>query len=100
MASISTLGTLLAYTLLHTLIGYDEGRKLRSSDARHGKGRRGGLRVIYYYFSFDEQIWFMTIYSKDDAEDLSADQKKVLKTAIDSELSTRRAKQGRRSRRS
>ena len=75
-------------------------RKLRWSDARRGKGRRGGLRVIYYYFSFDEQIWLMTIYSKDDAEDLRADQKKILRTAIEGELSTRRARQGKRSRRS
>ena len=25
-------------------------RKLRWADPRRGKGRRGGLRVIYYYF--------------------------------------------------
>src|SRR5579862_1349802 len=28
-------------------------RKLRWPDARRGKGRRGGLRVIYYHFSSD-----------------------------------------------
>jgi hypothetical protein len=26
-------------------------RKMRWADARRGKGRRGGLRNIYYYFS-------------------------------------------------
>ncbi len=26
-------------------------RKMRWADARRGKGRRGGLRIIYYYFS-------------------------------------------------
>ncbi len=25
-------------------------RKLRWADARRGKGRRGGLRIIYYHF--------------------------------------------------
>jgi mRNA-degrading endonuclease RelE of RelBE toxin-antitoxin system len=25
-------------------------RKLRWADPRRGKGRRGGLRIIYYYF--------------------------------------------------
>lgn len=30
-------------------------RKLRWSDQRRGKGRRGGLRIIYYYFRADEQ---------------------------------------------
>ena len=31
-------------------------RKMRWVDVRRGKGRRGGLRVIYYYFPSDHQI--------------------------------------------
>jgi hypothetical protein len=31
-------------------------RKLRWTDPRRGKGRRGGLRVIYYYFPGEQQI--------------------------------------------
>jgi hypothetical protein len=30
-------------------------RKLRWADPRRGKGRRGGLRVIYYYFPGDNK---------------------------------------------
>ncbi len=30
-------------------------RKLRWADPRRGKGRRGGLRVIYYCFSSERQ---------------------------------------------
>lgn len=30
-------------------------RKLRWADPRRGKGRRGGLRIIYYYFLADQQ---------------------------------------------
>ena len=37
-------------------------RKLRWADTRRGKGKRGGLRVIYYYFPADSQIWLLTIY--------------------------------------
>ncbi len=37
-------------------------RKMRWADARRGKGRRGGLRIIYYHFSSDHQIWLMTLY--------------------------------------
>src|SRR5438034_5085405 len=37
-------------------------RKLRWTDPRRGKGRRGGLRVIYYYFPGEQQIWLMTLY--------------------------------------
>jgi len=39
-------------------------RKMRWADLRRGKGRRGGLRIIYYYFKSDNQIWFMTAYDK------------------------------------
>ena len=37
-------------------------RKMRCADARRGKGRRGGLRIIYYYFKSDHQIWLMTSF--------------------------------------
>jgi mRNA-degrading endonuclease RelE of RelBE toxin-antitoxin system len=49
-------------------------RKVRWADARRGKGRRGGLRIIYYHLKADSQIWFMTIYDKDEASDLTATQ--------------------------
>jgi hypothetical protein len=39
-------------------------RKLRWADPKRGKGRRGGLRVIYYYFPGERQIWLMTLYDK------------------------------------
>jgi hypothetical protein len=38
-------------------------RKLRWRDPRRGKGRRGGLRLIYYYFPADHQIWLITFYN-------------------------------------
>jgi len=65
-------------------------RKLRWQDARRTKGRRGGLRIIYYYFPSDNQIWLMTIYDKDEAADLTPTQKRALKGAIELE-SARRA---------
>jgi mRNA-degrading endonuclease RelE of RelBE toxin-antitoxin system len=64
-------------------------RKLRWADARRGKGRRGGMRIIYYYFSTDQQIWLMTIYGKDEASDLTPNERKALKNAIESELHSR-----------
>src|ERR1039457_7495513 len=47
-------------------------RKMRWADARRGKGRRGGLRIIYCYFPSDPQIWLMTLYDKSEAADLTA----------------------------
>jgi len=64
-------------------------RKLRWADARRGKGRRGGLRVIYYWLMNDGQFWMFAIYDKDELENLTAEQEKALKKAIDKELKTR-----------
>jgi mRNA-degrading endonuclease RelE of RelBE toxin-antitoxin system len=64
-------------------------RKLRWADSRRGKGRRGGLRVIYYWFDGQDQIWFMTVYSKHEAVDLTPGQRKHLKVAIDAEKKSR-----------
>ena len=64
-------------------------RKMRWTDPRRSKGKRGGLRVIYYYFSEDLQIWFLTIYNKDEADDLTFDQRRMLKAAIDRETQER-----------
>lgn len=67
-------------------------RKIRWQDTHRGKGKRGGLRVIYYYLSADDQIWFFTLYDKDEAADLNAREKKILKKAIQTELEARRTK--------
>jgi len=67
-------------------------RKIRWEDARRGKGKRGGLRVIYYYLVSDHQLWFFTLYDKDESVDLTSEEKKVLKKAIQVELEARRRK--------
>jgi len=64
-------------------------RKLRWADPERGKGRRGGLRIIYYFFSTDQQIWLMTLYDKNEAADLTLKEKKMLKNAIETELQSR-----------
>ena len=67
-------------------------RKVRWQDPKRGKGKRGGLRVIYYYLTADHQVWFFTLYDKSEAIDLSSDEKKLLKQAIQKELAARRKK--------
>jgi mRNA-degrading endonuclease RelE of RelBE toxin-antitoxin system len=74
-------------------------RKLRWADPRRGKGRRGGLRVIYYYFTAEHQIWLMTVYGKDEADDLTPKEKKALGTAITAELKQREQRRSRKNRR-
>ena len=65
-------------------------RKLRHGDQRRGKGKRGGLRVIYYWWDGGRQFWLFTLYDKDEMENLSADEKKVLKGLLKAELEARR----------
>jgi hypothetical protein len=60
-------------------------RKVRWADPRRGQGRRGGLRVIYYLFLQDSLIWFVTLYGKDEAADLTSSEKRLLKAAVDEE---------------
>ena len=67
-------------------------RKARWADVRRGKGRRGGLRIIYYHFKSDHQIWLMTLYDKDEAPDLTASEKRTLNAAIERELEARAAR--------
>jgi hypothetical protein len=64
-------------------------RKLRWADSRRGKGRRGGLRVLYYWLMNDGQFWMFVIYDKDELEKLTSEQEKALRTAIDKELKKR-----------
>jgi hypothetical protein len=65
-------------------------RKLRHADARRGKGKRGGLRVIYYWWDGVSQFWLFTLYDKDEMTDLSPDEKKALKHMLKTELEARR----------
>jgi hypothetical protein len=64
-------------------------RKLRWADRRRGKGKRGGLRVVYFYLVKDRQIWLLTLYDKDEVIDLSAREKRLLKAMIDEEMRQR-----------
>lgn len=65
-------------------------RKMRFADKRRGKGKRGGLRVVYYWWSAGMQFWLYTLYDKDEMADLTADQRKALKAMLKSELAARR----------
>lgn len=65
-------------------------RKLRFGDTRRGEGRRGGLRVIYFWWEPGRQIWLFTLYDKGEVSDLTAKQRAMLRAAIKSELDARR----------
>ncbi len=50
-----------------------------------GKGKSGGVRVIYYWITADDQILMLTIYGKGEKEDLSAaDLRRIVKLVEES----------------
>jgi mRNA-degrading endonuclease RelE of RelBE toxin-antitoxin system len=59
------------------------------TDNRRSKGKRGGLRVIYYFVDGDALIWLLTVYGKDEADDLTPEQKRQLREAITQEKAER-----------
>ena len=67
-------------------------RKLRWKDPRRGKGKRGGLRVIYYCFLSEQEIWLLTLYDKDEAADLTKDERDHLRRALEMERAARKTR--------
>ncbi len=64
-------------------------RKVRHGDPRRGKGTRGGLRVIYYWWTGGPQFCLFTLYDKDELENLTPQQKATLKQLLKNELEAR-----------
>jgi hypothetical protein len=56
-------------------------RKLRWGVA--GRGKRGGIRVIYFLRTRQGQIWLLTLYAKNVTETISANVLKQIKDEID-----------------
>ncbi len=53
-------------------------RKLRWGDKRRGKGKRGGLRVIYIHIPEIRVLFLLDVYGKDEADDLTSSEKMEL----------------------
>jgi mRNA-degrading endonuclease RelE of RelBE toxin-antitoxin system len=58
-------------------------RKMRWG--QKGKGKRGGVRVIYYWAVTPEQILMLFMYPKGERDDLTHAQVKVLKQIVEQE---------------
>lgn len=47
-----------------------------------GKGKRGGARVIYIDVEIKEIIYFINVYSKNEKDNLTEDEKKAFKALV------------------
>ena len=69
-----------------TVAGTGGIRKLRV--ALPGRGKRGSTRVVYLYLEVRGRVYFLLAYAKAERVDLSAADRKVLRTLV-TELETR-----------
>lgn len=51
-------------------------RKLRF--AGKGKGKRGGLRIIYYFYNETMPVFLLSVYGKSEQVDLTSEQKLII----------------------
>ena len=63
------------------IVGSGGLRKIRW--AKQGRGKRGGVRVIYYWAVSSEQILMLFIYPKNERDDLTPTQIKMLKQIVE-----------------
>lgn len=59
-------------------------RKVRWSMS--GRGKRGGVRAIYYWVVADDQILMLFMYPKNEKDDLTPQQLKVLREIVEKEF--------------
>jgi mRNA-degrading endonuclease RelE of RelBE toxin-antitoxin system len=59
-------------------------RKIRWK--RGGRGKRGGTRIIYYWFAHKQTILMLFLYPKSEQDDLTSQQLKTLKQIIEREF--------------
>ena len=50
--------------------------------AGSGRGKRGGLRIIYYWQTADDRIWMLLAYPKSESDNLSREQLRQLRILV------------------
>ena len=59
-------------------------RKIRWQGS--GRGKRGGVRVVYYWAAKEDVVLMLLMYGKSERDDLSAEQRKVLVALVKEEF--------------
>lgn len=58
-------------------------RKVRFADPRRQKGKRGGIRVIYYWYVEKSHFLLFTLYDKNQQDDLTTPQRDILRQLLE-----------------
>jgi len=80
--------------LQNTLVAYPESGKLIQGSGglrkiRWGiasKGKRGGVRAIYYFANSKNQVFMLMVYAKNERSDLTKEQLSLLKKVVEREF--------------
>ena len=80
--------------LQNTLVAYPESGKLIQGSGglrkiRWGiasKGKRGGVRAIYYFANSESQVFMLMVYAKNERSDLTKEQLSLLKKVVQREF--------------
>jgi mRNA-degrading endonuclease RelE of RelBE toxin-antitoxin system len=51
----------------------------------HGRGKRGGVRIIYYWAAAQERLLMLFVYAKTVRDDLTPTQLKILRKIVEEE---------------
>ena len=62
-------------------------RKLRWFTS--GRGKRGGVRVIYFPLLSNHRVLLLLLYAKNEQDDLTAEQKRILRSVVQAEIAAR-----------
>lgn len=58
-------------------------RKIRWAGS--GRGKRGGVRIVYYWHPASEQLLMLFVFAKNERADLTAEQRRLLRRVVETE---------------
>lgn len=73
--------------------GTNGARKGRVGDPAKGRGKRGSFRYLYFYVEHRGHIYLIYLFAKNEQDNLTAEQKRVISRLVDIIKEAERGKQ-------
>ncbi len=61
---------------------------------RQGTGKRGGVRIVYYYWASDNEVYMLYVYAKNEQADMDAAGRKAAKRFVEDLKRGKKEKRG------